>query len=75
MSDTEDTGELNSDDVMKILVATDIHLGYNEKHSLRGTANYTIKYNTSCYLLGFGLRKRQFYCVRGNFAECREERG
>lgn len=27
---------VNADDLLKILVATDIHLGYNEKHSLRG---------------------------------------
>lgn len=36
MSDNEETTDINSDDVLKILVATDIHLGYNEKHSLRG---------------------------------------
>lgn len=42
MSDTEVTGELNPEDVMKILVATDIHLGYNEKHSLRGKYKHNL---------------------------------
>lgn len=37
MSDTEGNSNINPDDLLKILVATDIHLGYNEKHSLRGT--------------------------------------
>lgn len=46
MSDTEEAmTEFNSEDVMKILVATDIHLGYNEKHSLRGKLKLLKKTN------------------------------
>lgn len=37
MSETEpQSGELNPDNLLKILVATDNHLGYNEKDHLRG---------------------------------------
>lgn len=33
---SEKESQASEDDVMKILLATDIHLGYNEKDPIRG---------------------------------------
>ena len=40
MSDIED---YNDNDIIKILVATDIHLGYGEKDTIRGYSNVYTK--------------------------------
>uniref|UniRef100_A0A182PIW7 Double-strand break repair protein n=1 Tax=Anopheles epiroticus TaxID=199890 RepID=A0A182PIW7_9DIPT len=34
------SGDINPDDIIKILVATDIHLGYNEKDAVRGDDSF-----------------------------------
>ncbi len=39
MEDDEETSpveDVDEDDTFNILIATDIHLGFNEKHPLRG---------------------------------------
>ena len=33
MTNLDETEEPHPDDVLKVLIATDIHLGYGEKHS------------------------------------------
>lgn len=45
--------EEDSADTMKILVATDIHLGYNENHPIRG--NF-VKNKSACSLTFLVLR-------------------
>lgn len=35
-SDSNCPTEPDDENVLKILIATDIHLGYNEKHPIRG---------------------------------------
>lgn len=40
MSDEGISQDIDTNDVLKILLATDIHLGYNEKDAIRGKSGH-----------------------------------
>lgn len=81
-SQAPEAQEINPVDCFKILLATDIHLGYKEKDIVTGTDNFMpfcILYSTTwavpqCFLLFnfflFSFRQWQFHCIRRDFILC-----